>query len=478
MFAIKTSQQRNGKVSYPFVIGLFLFGFWTLRMFSDEETQKNYINDSDSKTKVTLGTTTFSYNKGTILTAEDAAEEVARTIALGELATLTLTSIPTSEVTSGNDPLTDIPTPSPITTEDLIRRQRQRGGGPLVRETMVIEGKDIDILWQGTETGKIRGILWVGHGCSHSHTDFWSADPTTCPDCLGLPEERAIVQLALEYEFVVVATSSQNRGSKCWSPEDFPIVSQVLVTLQRRWGNVVSSSSCLLDSSNQTISSNFPPILAFGASSGGGFVETHLARHLEQHGSRLDVILGQIAARPLDIDSLQDKTKPSCIFYLTMNRDEFTDANAVSIVSTLQSHPSSESQQSTNVSRTVKHIRLPPLLLANDFFSIRIGEDVYSIDDSKVMVGVLRENNFLDQDGYLLQDPRQSDWRKILEPYAKGGDTLTADKSALSEVLNAAFGMHEMSRDGIREALDICRQQSWTHSLMVDLFQNVFQIVS
>jgi hypothetical protein len=65
----------------------------------------------------------------------------------------------------------------------------------------------------------------------------------------------------------------------------------------------------------------------------------------------------------------------------------------------------------------------------------------------------------IDEDGFLSQDPRRSDWRSILQDYAKGGDSLVADRSPLSEVLNAASGMHEMTRNGVKEALDLCGAQ-------------------
>jgi len=37
------------------------------------------------------------------------------------------------------------------------------------------------------------GVLFLAHGCSHAATDFWSQYERTCPQCHGLPVEKAIV---------------------------------------------------------------------------------------------------------------------------------------------------------------------------------------------------------------------------------------------------------------------------------------------
>ena len=73
------------------------------------------------------------------------------------------------------------------------------------------------------------------------------------------------------------------------------------------------------------------------------------------------------------------------------------------------------------------------------------------------MVQALRTAGLLDDSGFITADPRQSNWRSVLQAYAKGGDSLVADRSPLSEVLNAAYGMHEMTRNGVKEALELCR---------------------
>jgi hypothetical protein len=70
----------------------------------------------------------------------------------------------------------------------------------------------------------------------------------------------------------------------------------------------------------------------------------------------------------------------------------------------------------------------------------------------------LKQAGYIDHnDGRLTLDPRHSDWRSIVQPHIPiSQDSLTADASPISEVMNAAYGMHEMAREGVEEALKFC----------------------
>lgn len=277
----------------------------------------------------------------------------------------------------------------------------------------VIDG--IDVLWATPQDSNKPpcGILFVAHGCNHAHTDWF----IECKQgCLGLPEEVAIVNLALERHLVVVAVSSKNRKSKCWRPDvDGPRVATVLRKISQKY---VSDASPL-------------PIWAFGASSGGAFVSA-LGNFIELRG-----YLSQIMAVPLE----HTPRKDSCMVYLTMENDQMTRYMAEQIVDQAPSN-------------TAEHAQLPPLpISSHDFFSKRIGS--VSKAQSKSMVEGLRRGGFLDDQGYLKQDPRQSSWRSAVQPFA-GSDTLVADQSGISEVMNVAYSMHEMSREGVAEGLNFC----------------------
>jgi hypothetical protein len=277
----------------------------------------------------------------------------------------------------------------------------------------IIDG--IDVLWTAppTTTRSPCGILFLAHGCSHSHTDWFA----NCgkQNCLGLPEEVAIVQFALERNLIVVAISSTNRWSKCWQlTQDGPRVVTVLNHISKRYP---------IDAEKKNL-----PIFAFGASSGGAFV-TGLGRYM-----KLDGFWSQISANP-------NPEPVDCMVYLTMNKDDPSDKAAAEIVAT---------------AKHGKHIQLPALLISSpSFFSERIPN--LPMSRSTSIVNSLKKDGYIDDVGFLLQDPRQSDWRLAVRQFS-GSDNLIADESPLSEVMNVAYGMHEMTRDGVLEGFDFCLQ--------------------
>lgn len=273
----------------------------------------------------------------------------------------------------------------------------------------------VDVLF-AEPTSKIKGILFVAHGCSHSNTD-WFLD---CDGCIGLPEERAIVEIGLKHGLVVVAISSSNRRHKCWDlAKDVQPVGKVLQELSQRY-----------KSSN---------IIAFGASSGGAFVSGIATPLQETFRLQIQGYLSQIAAVGKD-------DAASCQVYITMDRDIRTDGNAQFLIAQAPSH---------GKKMKTRHIRVPPLAISNHFFASRIPE--ISLDQSKRMVEAFQNAGLLDSDGYLVDDPRRSPWREALNSIVdQEVDSLVADQSPISEVLNAAYGMHEMTRDGVKEALDFC----------------------
>jgi hypothetical protein len=288
-------------------------------------------------------------------------------------------------------------------------------------------------LWQtrgleSSSSSSHRAILFLAHGCGHAMTDWWDKDNNgeICPECIGLPEERAIVHMALDVDLVVVAMSSlDRRGSKCWSTDDGPVVAKVLKQIQADFGQI--------------------PILAFGASSGGSFVSTILGPFLEQANTTLAGYISQIAAPqwPSNIPTV----------VITMNRDAFTDAAAAAAV-----------QELADRKVPVRHIRLPPRPVTADFFAKRIHS--VNADSSSQMVQALHDAGMLSDDGMLTEDPRRSNWRRVLAPVVLAttdtdtiNDSLIADRSPIAEVLNVAWGMHEMTRDGVPEALAFLLEQ-------------------
>eukprot|EP00301_Raphidiophrys_heterophryoidea_P026422 c911_g1_i1.p1 GENE.c911_g1_i1~~c911_g1_i1.p1 ORF type:complete len:285 (+),score=57.35 c911_g1_i1:98-952(+) len=103
---------------------------------------------------------------------------------------------------------------------------------------------------------QLQGVLAIAHGCGHSALD-WCVPQVTCPKCVGLPEELAIVDAALKRMFVVVSVSSIKT---CWSLE---ADSAGFVAAVQWTRNEIAKHS--------PETANLPTYL-FGASSGGSFV--------------------------------------------------------------------------------------------------------------------------------------------------------------------------------------------------------------
>ena len=82
-------------------------------------------------------------------------------------------------------------------------------------------GSDVEIVWQKPVLNDVRAVIFLAHGCSHSSYDWWpvSEGRTGCPECVGLPEEVRIVDLALKHGFFTIAASSSDRDSGCWREE-------------------------------------------------------------------------------------------------------------------------------------------------------------------------------------------------------------------------------------------------------------------
>ena len=162
-------------------------------------------------------------------------------------------------------------------------------------------------------------------------------------------------------------------------------------------------------------------------------------------GRPLDGFIAQIAAPETRKELPKEKGEPFPIAtFVTMDRDKGTDELVNEVVLDLQRQ-----------GYPAKHIRLPPLPLTDSFFHDRMPE--YSEEKSKTMVQALERQSYTHVENgqnYLYFDPRGSKWRDVLRKYvACPPDCLNMDQSAVSEVLNTAWGMHELSRDGVQESI-------------------------
>ena len=268
-----------------------------------------------------------------------------------------------------------------------------------------------------------------------------------------MPEELAVVDKALARGYAVVAVSSVGR---CWSIEDGLRVKSAIDFVLGKKGNTALAGK---------------PVFAFGASSGGAFVGT-----LPFITPVVDGIISQISS--VRLPKLTDKASLSQELRARGGRDNFPP--------TVFSHMSRDEVTSKLVDGAktylegmdvpVRVTKLKPLPIDENFFSERVrvrgrreaaggadgddngtaGDEGYAdkegidAETSTKMVAALRGAGLLDPSGYLKEDPRSSDWRQTLAPMANS-DSLRPDESPLSEVLNVAYALHELSADGFED---------------------------
>ncbi|KAJ6686462.1 SECRETION-REGULATING GUANINE NUCLEOTIDE EXCHANGE FACTOR [Salix purpurea] len=115
-----------------------------------------------------------------------------------------------------------------------------------------------DVIWQIPSLPK--AVLFVAHGCNGGAVNFWDRS-SSCPNCIGLPEERLLVLHALARKFAVITISSAGR---CWTLGEERIIVKNII----QWWALTHNLESL-------------PLVALGASSGGYFVSA-LATNLRQ----------------------------------------------------------------------------------------------------------------------------------------------------------------------------------------------------
>ena len=104
---------------------------------------------------------------------------------------------------------------SSSSSQSQDEKQTKSTEGMKVKGTLIPAhgNEEVEILWSSHKHSKQKpcGVLFVAHDCGNSHTD-WFEKSSDCPECIGLPEERAIVETAYERNFAVIAASSYDRN--------------------------------------------------------------------------------------------------------------------------------------------------------------------------------------------------------------------------------------------------------------------------
>lgn len=225
-----------------------------------------------------------------------------------------------------------------------------------------------------------KAVILLAHGCSHSATDWWPKSPT-CEKCIGLPVETSITSQALDRGWLPVAVSSSNRQHKCWMPHDkghaFGVVKHIIehVLSIKDVGSI--------------------PVYALGASSGGHFVGM-FGQNAHSVGINVHAINIQISSM---YAQRIERPCPAVMFTI-MERDKTTMQHVLSSVEEFKKHGIPCRMQTIHASNIN-----PAYFLEHNKALIEA--------DSEAFVAALKKAEYLDSDGKLIADPRQSDWRKV-----------------------------------------------------------------
>ena len=285
----------------------------------------------------------------------------------------------------------------------------------------------------------ILGIFFIAHACTHSAYDFWPRQ-LMCPHCVGLSEEVAVADKALNAGYLVVVVTSRDRRSGCWgNKEDTKQVSDVLDFLQTTHTQV----SAL-------------PVLAYGCSSGGAF-----AWRFAQQGQIAGVIIQvmSVSIRP----NLWAAKHPFPVVFNAMPKDKDTTEamhnNADSLINLYATYFGNVTAASELI--VVKDCTALPVTISylmNRLYYINI-----SIIDAEAIIRVLKQSGYLDNlTNLLLKDPTniQNDWRSILQRdpktnsiLAKRSIILTKGKSPLAKALHRCWAFHEYCSDYLTDDL-------------------------
>jgi hypothetical protein len=292
----------------------------------------------------------------------------------------------------------------------------------------------VEVVWQSPGSAP-TGVLLLSHGCSHSATDWWPPS-LSCPRCTGLPEETRIVTASLAAGMFAVAMSSVDRDTMCWHvAHDAPRVLDALETVLAR-ANISATV----------------PRFAMGASSGGAF-SALLPTYTQPPHPPWRAVAVQIMGVPPDMLSMAPMSSSSSdgnassiveaqyppSLWVHMPRDAALGELVQSDLATLRA---------SNV--TAEEVQVHPLAVTPQFLTERIGG--ITNETAAAVHGALVKAELLDGDGFLRQDPRRAPWREALAAAGvldanstlAGHDTLAPDGSALSEVLNLAYAVHEI----------------------------------
>ncbi|KAH9624866.1 hypothetical protein KSS87_002564 [Heliosperma pusillum] len=258
-----------------------------------------------------------------------------------------------------------------------------------------------DIIWQ-IPVNPIA-VLFIAHGCGGTALNFWDKG-STCPSCVGLPEEKRIVQFALAQSFGVLTITSSD---SCWSFGNERLIVVRIIKWWIRKNNLVNV-----------------PLFGLGASAGGYFL-SRLATEV-----RFRRIVLMISSGLFDRMNIPNDYPPT--LFVHMPKD-------IKRAKRVERHLELLRKKGIQT----KEIECMEFPLMPNWLADRVS----GLDEptSTKLVKLFRNKTFIDEKGFMRKDGRATRWKEAL----KQSDFLLPFGSKLvqhiQEELNLAYGYHEMT---------------------------------
>lgn len=301
-----------------------------------------------------------------------------------------------------------------------------------------------DVMWERPSgVGPPKGIFLLLNGCNHGPEGWWDSQ-SACPQCLGLPEEKAILEEGLRRDLVVIALNvvQQAATMRCWASARLPHSNRDML-----------STVATVNTITEREGWDELPLYAWGGSAGGTFVARlpyflHLKGIMIQLKATTGEEMLQKGLWPPPHAPLRNGASSwryPAVVYAYNRRDPLATNRALNFTAAL-------SQMG------VRHalIGADPQPLDARVFSRRIPG--FSVQVSEQLVAVFKDGRFLDGKGYLKLDPRRTDrrWAPLVrqQVHALKDAELRKFVSPIFEELNFLFSNHQGISDTTAPSFD------------------------
>ena len=301
-----------------------------------------------------------------------------------------------------------------------------------------------------------KALVLLFHGCSHRGLDWWE-----------LPEDRRILRLLIASGYSVIAFTSADRDSGCWD-STWPLSARTAATNADVEAVVAGLKAFLED--QYRAEGRYPALFTLGASSGGVFTSI-ISRALPVMAQVVVIAPGSepalltVSQRPLaaaqgtDPAALSLKAlasadtlypvPPTTFLYMTHDTHWASTARIGALTERMMEKgrelgfrlPRSEGVLLSGT----EPLRLTPTLLA---------ERVDGVDEerSRRWYEEAVKDAFVDGQGRLLQDPRESGMARYLVEKMGGAEWKELFR-AVEEEMNLLWGVHEMTSEKMDEVV-------------------------